>query len=133
MRNDLLGGQIRFAVDALPQNLPFLRTGQLRLLAVTTAQRVPQAPEIPAVGELGYPGLVAENFVGLSGPAGLPDAVSERLYDALTQVLRIPDIRAKLEGQGFVLAQKSPAEFADFVRRQADTWGPVVRATGASL
>ena len=55
MRNDLLGGQIRFAVDALPQNLPFLRTGQLRLLAVTTQQRVPQAPAIPAVGELGYP------------------------------------------------------------------------------
>ena len=72
MRNDLLGGQIRFAVDALPQNLPYLRSGQLRLLAVTTERRVPQAPDIPAVGELGLPGLVAENFIGLSGPAGLP-------------------------------------------------------------
>ena len=47
MRNDLLGGQIRFAVDALPQNLPYLRSGQLRLLAVTTERRVPQAPDIP--------------------------------------------------------------------------------------
>ena len=133
MRNDLLGGQIRVAVDALPQNLPFLRTGQLRLLAVTTPQRVPQAPEIPAVGELGYPGLVAENFVGLSGPAGLPDGVSERLHAALAQVLQTPELRAKLEGQGFVLAQKSSSEFTDFVRRQAEAWGPVVRATGASL
>ena len=95
----MLGGQIRVAVDALPQNLPFLRTGQLRLLAVTTPQRVPQAPEIPAVGELGYPGLVAENFVGLSGPAGLPDGVSERLHAALAQVLQTPELRAKLEGQ----------------------------------
>ncbi|WP_313622506.1 tripartite tricarboxylate transporter substrate binding protein [Achromobacter sp.] len=133
MRNDLLGGQIRFAVDALPQNLPFLRSGQLRLLAVTTQERVPQAPGIAAVGELGYPGLVAENFIGLSGPAGLPDAVSQRLHADISQVLNDPDIRAKLEGQGFVLARKSPTEFTDFVRHQADAWGPVVRATGASL
>ncbi|WMD21190.1 tripartite tricarboxylate transporter substrate binding protein [Achromobacter seleniivolatilans] len=133
MRNDLLGGQIRFAVDALPQNLPFLQSGQLRLLAVTTQQRVPQAPGIPAVGELGYPGLVAENFIGLSGPAGLPDTVTQRLNVEVAQVLSTADIRAKLEGQGFVLAQKSPDEFTDFVRSQADAWGPVVRATGASL
>ena len=133
MRNDLLGGQIRFAVDALPQNLPFLRTGQLRLLAVTTQQRVPQAPGIASVGELGYPGLVAENFIGLSGPAGLPAEVSQRLHADIGLVLGDPDIRGKLEGQGFVLAEKTPAEFTDFVRRQADSWGPVVRATGASL
>lgn len=133
MRNDLLGGQIRFAVDALPQNLPFLRSGQLRLLAVTTQQRVPQAPDIASVGELGYPGLVAENFIGLSGPAGLPETVSQRLHAEIGDALRTPDIRAKLEGQGFVLAQKSPAEFTAFVRHQADSWGPVVRATGASL
>ena len=133
MRNDLLGGQIRMAVDALPQNLPFLRSGQLRLLAVTTRQPVPQAPDIPAVGQLGYPGLIAENFIGISGPAGLPEAVSQRLNDAIALVLNVPAIRAKLEGQGFVLARKSPAEFTDFVRRQAEDWGPVVRATGASL
>jgi len=133
MRHDLLGGQIRVAVDALPQNLPFLRSGQLRLLAVTTQERVPQAPSIASVGELGYPGLVAENFIGLSAPAGLPDAVAVRLHAEVGSVLDNPDIRAKLEGQGFVLAQKTPAEFTDFVRRQADSWGPVVRATGASL
>ena len=105
----------------------------LRLDGVQQQQRVPQAPGIPAVGELGYPGLVAENFVGLSGPAGLPDGVSERLHTALAQVLQTPEIRAKLEGQGFVLAHKSSSEFTDFVRRQAEDWEPVVRATGASL
>ena len=108
---------------------PVSYTHLLRLLAVTTPQRVPQAPEIPAVGELGYPGLVAENFVGLSGPAGLPDGVSERLHAALAQVLQTPELRAKLEGQGFVLAQKSSSEFTDFVRRQAEAWGPAVSYT----
>ena len=88
-----------FAVDALPQNLPYLRSGQLRLLAVTTERRVPQAPDIPAVGELGLPGLVAENFIGLSGPAGLPDAVRQRLHAELTAVLREPALREKLEAR----------------------------------
>ena len=57
----------------------------------------------------------------------------QRLHAELTAVLREPALREKLEGQGFVLADKSPAEFTDFVRRQAQAWEPVVRATGASL
>ena len=131
MRNDLLGGQIRFAVDALPQNLPYLRSGQLRLLAVTTERRVPQAPDIPAVGELGLPGLVAENFIGLSGPAGLPDAVRQRLHAELTAALRAG--ARETGGPGLRAGRQVPAEFTDFVRRQAQAWEPVVRATGASL
>ena len=106
MRNDLLGGQIRFAVDALPQNLPYLRSGQLRLLAVTTERRAAGAGHSRR-GRTGLPGLVAENFIGLSGPAGLPDAVRQRLHAELTP-LREPALREKLEGQGFVLADKSP-------------------------
>lgn len=133
MRNDLLGGQIRMAVDALPQNLPFLKTGQLRLLAVTTAARVPQAPDIPAVGELGLPELIAENFIGISAPAGLPDDIAQRLNQAVQAVLDDADVSGKLEGQGFVLARKTPAAYGDFVRDQAQAWAPVVRATGASL
>ena len=130
MRNDLLGGQIRFAVDALPQNLPYLRSGQLRLLAVTTERRVPQAPDIPAVGELGLPGLVAENFIGLSGPAGLP-RVRQRLHAELTAAARA-GLR-ETGGPGLRAGRQVPAEFTDFVRRQAQAWEPVVRATGASL
>ena len=131
MRNDLLGGQIRFAVDALPQNLPYLRSGQLRLLAVTTERRVPQAPDIPAVGELGLPGLVAENFIGLSGPAGLPDAVRQRLHAELTAARA--GLARETGGPGLRAGRQVPAEFTDFVRRQAQAWEPVVRATGASL
>ncbi|AMD44385.1 Bug family tripartite tricarboxylate transporter substrate binding protein [Bordetella holmesii] len=133
MRNDLLGGQIRVAVDALPQNLPFLRSGQLRLLAVTTAGRVPQAPDIPSVGELGLPELIAENFVGISAPAGVPEEVVQRLDQATTHVLADAEIRSRLQAQGFVLDRKSPAEFSAFVSRQALAWEPVVRQSGAGL
>ena len=133
MRSDLLGGQIKVAVDALPQNLQFRRTGQLRLLAVTAARRVAQAPDLPTVVELGHPELVAENFVGISAPAGLPAAVEQPLMRALTQVLALPDVRGKLEAQGFELEQRSPEAFAAFIKEQAERWAPIVRASGARL
>jgi tripartite-type tricarboxylate transporter receptor subunit TctC len=133
MRTDLLGGQIKVAVDALPQNLQFRGNGQLRLLAVTAARRVVQAADLPTVVELGHPELVAENFVGVSAPAGLPAAVEQSLLRALNQVLALPDIRTKLVAQGFELEQRSPEAFAAFIKEQAERWAPVVRASGARL
>jgi tripartite-type tricarboxylate transporter receptor subunit TctC len=133
MRSDLLGGQIKMAVDALPQNLQFRRSGQLRLVAVTAAKRVAQASDLPTVVELGHPELVAENFVGISAPAGLVPAIEVPLLRALNQVMALPDIRSKLEGQGFELEQRSPDAFAAFIKEQADRWAPVVRASGARL
>jgi tripartite-type tricarboxylate transporter receptor subunit TctC len=133
MRSDLLGGQIKVAVDALPQNLQFRRSGQLRLLAVTSARRVAQADDLPTVVELGHPELVAENFVGISAPAGLPPGVEQALVRALNQVLALPELRAKLEAQGFELEQRTPEAFAAFIKEQAERWAPVVRASGARL
>lgn len=133
MRTDLLGGQIKVAVDALPQNLQFRRTGQLRLLAVTAPKRVAQASDLPTVVELGHPELVAENFVGISAPLGLPPAVEVPLMRALNQVMALPDIRSKLEAQGFELEPRSPEAFAAFIGEQAERWAPVVRASGARL
>lgn len=133
MRADLLGGQIPFAVDALPQNLPLLQSGALRLLAVTSAQRVPQAPQLPTVAQAGYPGLVAENFVGVSAPANLPEDIVQRLHQQLQVILQQLALRRRLEAQGFVLDERRPDEFAAYVRQQAQAWGPVVAATGATL
>jgi tripartite-type tricarboxylate transporter receptor subunit TctC len=133
MRNDLLGGQLKVAIDALPQNLQFQQSGQLRLLAVTAPQRAPTAPDVPSVVELGYPSLVAENFVGISGPAGLPDDVARKFHQAAEQVLQMPDIQSKLQQLGFVLQPKSPADFTAFVRQQVTTWAPVVKQTGATI
>jgi tripartite-type tricarboxylate transporter receptor subunit TctC len=133
MRNDLLGGQLKVAVDALPQNLAFHQAGRLRMLAVTAPQRAPTAPDVPTVVELGYPALVAENFVGISGPAGLSEDVSRAFEQAVDQVLAMPDIQAKLQQMGFVLARKNRVQFTDFVRQQSQNWAPVVKLTGATL
>jgi tripartite-type tricarboxylate transporter receptor subunit TctC len=76
---------------------------------------------------------VAENFVGVSAPAGLPPAVEQALLRALNQVLALPDLRGKLEAQGFELETRSPEAFAAFIQEQAERWAPVVRASGAKL
>lgn len=133
MRTDLLGGQLKFAIDALPQNLQFRKTGQLRLLAITSATRSVQAPELPTVAELGFPALVAENFVGVSAPAGLPAPVAASLQAALAKVLAMPDVKTKLQAMGFEGGSKTPEAFTAFIREQAARWAPVVKASGATL
>jgi len=133
MRTDLLGGQLKVAVDALPQNLQYRKTGQLRLLAITSAKRVVQANDIPTLAELGYPSLVAENFVGLSAPASVSPAVAQMLIKAVSDVMNMPDIRSKLLAQGFELEHRSPELFAAFIKEQATLWAPVVKASGATL
>jgi tripartite-type tricarboxylate transporter receptor subunit TctC len=133
MRTDLLGGQLKMAVDALPQNLPLMKSGKLKLVAVTSEARVAMAPDLPSVAELGLPELVAENFVGLSAPAGLPGPIAARVIDAVHYALDQASLREKLLEQGFVLERKSPAAFTEFIRSQAERWAPVVRASGAQL
>ena len=133
MRTDLLGGQLKVAIDALPQNLQFRKTGQLRLLAITSAKRVVQANDIPTLAELGYPSLVAENFVGVSAPAAVPAAVAQVLIKAVSDVMAMPDIRNKLLAQGFELESRSPEMFTAFIKDQAALWAPVVKSSGATL
>ena len=131
MRNDLLGGQIRFAVDALPQNLPYLRSGQLRLLAVTTERRVPQAPDIPAVGEQACRGWwprISSACPARRACRGAP-AAARRVDGRAARA----GLARETGGPGLRAGRQVPAEFTDFVRRQAQAWEPVVRATGASL
>jgi tripartite-type tricarboxylate transporter receptor subunit TctC len=133
MRTDLLGGQLKMAIDALPANLQFRKSGQLRLLAVTAERRVSQANDIPTFAELGYPKLVAENFVGVSAPAALPAAVAQTLLKALSEVMAMPDIRSKLVAQGFELENRTPEAFTNFIKDQAALWAPIVKASGATL
>src|SRR5258708_8340568 len=84
MHNDLLGGTIKLAIDTLPQNVPFMQDGRLPAIAVTPPARAVMAPDVPSVLELGQKKLVAENFLGVSGPAGLPREVVTRPHAAIT-------------------------------------------------
>ena len=133
MHNDLLAGTIKLAIDTLPQNVPFMKDGKLRALAVTSPARAPMAPDVPSVLELGQKKLVAENFLGISGPAGLPPAVVERLHAAMKRSLANPTVVQRLADLAVQGRDMTPAEFTAFVANQVKEWQQPVKDSGAKL
>jgi tripartite-type tricarboxylate transporter receptor subunit TctC len=133
MHNDLLGGTIKLAIDTLPQNVPFIKDGKLRALAVTSAARAPMAPGVPSVLELGQKKLVAENFLGVSGPAGLPPAVVERVHAAMKKSLANPTVQQRLADLGVQGREMTPEQFSAFVANQVKEWYQPVKDSGAKL
>ena len=128
MTTDLISGQIPLGIDVITAFVPMVKAGQIRALAVTTTQRSPLLPEVPTVVELGLPQLVAENYFGVSGPAGLPKEVTDRLSKALADILADPAIVKRFEELGITIVKMNPADFAGFVAKQVADWGPAIRA-----
>jgi tripartite-type tricarboxylate transporter receptor subunit TctC len=133
MHNDLLPGTIKLAIDTLPQNVPFIKDGRLRAIAVTSATRAPMAPDVPSVLESGYKKLVADNFLGVSGPAGLPREVVTRLHGAVKKSLADPKVAQRLAELGVQSRDMTPAEFTTFVANQVKDWYQPVKDSGAKL
>lgn len=133
MFQDLLGGQLLLAVNTLPEVWALAKDGKLRVIALTSTQRPKIAPDIPLVGELGYPKLIAENYIGISGPANTPPAVVAKVHAAMTEVMKDPKVTARLEDLGFSTKPMASAEFAAFVAKQAADFKQPVLASGAKL
>ncbi|HEX2542231.1 MAG TPA: tripartite tricarboxylate transporter substrate binding protein [Caldimonas sp.] len=133
MTTDLISGVIPVGIDVITAFVPFFKSGQIRPLAVTSAQRSPLAPDVPTVGESGHGKLVLDNFFGLSGPAKMPADVVARLNAATNEVLAQPEIRKRLLDLGVTATPGTPAEFSAFVRNQVNTLAPVVKAVRVTL
>ena len=133
MHNDLLGGTILFAIDTLPQNVQYQKSGKLKLLAVTSTKRAAMAPDVPSVVELGFPKLVADNFFGISAPAGTPRPVVDALSKATQAALADPKLVKNFEDLGITVGAMTPEQFTAFVQQQVSAWGPAVKASGAKL
>ena len=133
MFQDMMAGQLDFAVVTLTEVLPLAKDGKLRMLALTSTQKAPSAPDVPLVTELGHPKLVAENFVGLSAPASFPATARERLHRAMSEVLADPKIVERLGDLGFVTRKMTSAEFGNFVAEQVRAFQAPVKASGAKL
>ena len=133
MTTDLLGGQIPVGIDVITAFVPLVKGGQVKALAVTSAKRSPLLPDVPTTAEAGYPKLRIDNYFGVSGPAGLPKEVTDRLYAALVEVLSMPNVLKKLEENGIVYSQMTQAEYAALVASQIADWAPIIKATGTKL
>lgn len=128
MTTDLIAGTIPLGIDVITAFVPMVKAGQIRALAVTTRERSPLLPEVPSVVELGWPQLVAENYFGVSGPAGLPKEVTDRLAKALAEIVADPAIVRRFEELGVTPVKMGQAEFAAFVVKQANDWAPAIKA-----
>ena len=113
--------------------LPHIRAGKLRALAVSSAQRLAALPEVPTLGELGFPGMEDYTWVGFFAPAGTPSEVAQKLNDALLNAARDPQIKERLEGLAFEVTAAPLADTAAYVKSELAKWGKVVRDVGAKI
>ena len=124
---DLIGGQVQIAFLGIPSVLPHVKSGKLRVLAVTGKRRSPELPGVPTVDEAGVPGYELSPWYGLLAPAGTPRAVVVRLGDEVSRVVRASEMKEKLAVQGAEVAGGSPEEFAALIRADTSTWSRVVK------
>ena len=133
MTTDLIAGLIPVGIDVVTAYVPYFKSGQLRPLAVTSAQRSPLVPDVPSVLEFGQRKLVLDNFFGLTGPAKLPADVVARLNTAVNEVLAQADIKKRLLELGVTETPGTPAAFTGFVREQVAALQPLVKSIRVTL
>ena len=130
---DLLGNQIGIMFDNMPSAIPHVRSGKLVPLAVTTAKRSPELPNVPTIAEAGVPGYEATSWFGMFAPAGTPAPVLAKLNAAIVKLLAQPDVKKKINEQGAGVHSETPEQFAAFIQAESVKWGKVVKESGASL
>jgi tripartite-type tricarboxylate transporter receptor subunit TctC len=128
---DLVGGQVQLAISNVSTALPHVKSGRLRLLAVTTDKRFPLLPDAPTVSESGVPGYESSGWYGLWVTAGTPQAVTASLHRETVKILDSAVTREQFGSQGLHPIPTSPEAFAKRLREEIRKWGPVVRASGA--
>lgn len=130
---DVVGGQVKIMFDNLPSSIGQIRKGGVIGLAVTTKERSPAAPEIPTVAESGLPGYETYSWNAIFAPAGTPQAYIDILAKAGAEAVADPAVKARLADLSAVAVGSTPAQLADHVKAELDKWGPVVKASGASV
>lgn len=128
--NDLLGGVLPSIFSSPTDALQHIQAGKLRALATTGPKRLDALPQVPTIAESGYPGFDASNWYAFTAPLRTPPEVVQRLNAALVATLNDPGVIAQLRKLGLDPAPSSPAEAAQYIRKESDKWGALVRKVG---
>ena len=131
--SDLVAGVVESSFAAVPNALAQVPSGRLRALAVTTAKRAPQLPEVPTMQEAGVPGHEASVWLALLAPAGTPRAVVTRLNTEVAKVLNAPDTRELLHDAGVESTPSTPEAMSAYMTQEMARWGKVVKYAGIKL
>ena len=131
---DLVGGQAELMFDNLPSALPYIKSGKLRALGVTSDKRSPALPDVPTIAEAGpIKGYEASSWFGVLAPAGTPKEIVDKLHQTLSKALGTPELREKLVSQGADPVGNTPDQFAEHIQKETAKWSKVVKASGAKI
>lgn len=130
---DLLGGQVGVSFAGVPNVLGNVRGGKLKALAVTTPKRWVELPDVPTMAEAGVPGYEATLWLSISGPAGMPAPIVERLYTEISKALQDPELQRSFRTAGVEAMAMPPAELNRYMASEGEKWGRVVKETGATV
>jgi tripartite-type tricarboxylate transporter receptor subunit TctC len=130
---DVLAGQMNMTFEGTTAIVPLIKSGQLRALAVTAPQRIPELPDIPTMDELGYLGMPPDSWQAIVAPAATPTEVIEKINSVVNQGLATRELQDKIKRLGGVPEPRTVKEFSDFIADQYKRWGEVLRVTGVTL
>lgn len=130
---DLIGGQVQLYMSSIPTLIGHIKGGKMRALAVTSARRADDLPQVPTIAESGYKGFEAVTWFGIAGPANLPKEIVAKLNADINKALQTPDLQKKLGDQGADVAGSTPEQFAKLIRDDIARWGKIVKESGAKV
>jgi len=130
---DLIGGQVGVSFAGVPNVLGHVKAGRLKALGVTTSKRWDELPDVPTIAEAGVPGYEATLWLNISGPAGMPAEIVQRLHSEINKALQEPEVQKNFHSAGVNATSMTPQELERFIRAEYDKWGKVVRDTGATV
>jgi tripartite-type tricarboxylate transporter receptor subunit TctC len=127
---DVVAGHVPFSTSTLSSTSGFLHANTLLGIAVTSAERVPDFPDLPTFSELGHPELLDNTWFAFSGPADLSDEVVIKLNKAVAAAIALPDVQEHFRRDGFLAQPMNPVEFTNFVAAENAKWEPVIERAG---
>ena len=130
---DMLGGRVQMNIGTISTLAPLVRQGKLRALAITSAARNPEMPDVPTMAESGLPEVASVTYYGLFAPAGTPIEAVRRLNAAVNDSLKSPELRAAIARIGFEPHGGTPEEFAALLTNEIKIWAPIVQKTGFQM
>ena len=124
---DLMGGQLPVAIDAMIPSGAQVKAGKVRALAILSTERSPLLPDVPTIGEAGFPGLEASATFGLMLPGKTPPAVIAKVHAAMKKAISQPATRKQLDEMGYQVVANTPEQFGTYLREQIATWTKIVK------
>jgi tripartite-type tricarboxylate transporter receptor subunit TctC len=132
-QTDLLGGHVNIMFLSSSLAIPHVKSGKLKALAVTSAQRSPALPDVPTLQESGFKDFEVQSWSGLLAPAGTPEPILNKWREELAQALRTPEMQARFQQQGLEVVADSPASFGQFLKAEGERWGALTKELGVEI